>query len=350
MADTRERAHANSFDLLRLFAAALVVWSHQHALLGLPEPAVASLNTSFGGLGVFIFFSISGYLNTLSIARHNSLQTFLINRALRIYPALVACVLFTVVLGICVATDLHAYLGPELISYVVKNTTLFFGFQGGAPGVFEANALPQALNGSLWTLKYEVKLYVALAAVFAVCRYSLLAPIFLFAALAVTLTLMHLGVLEPYQGDQYWVQFSTLFLAGSAVASIEILAGTPIAIVSLVLSAAIVAALGNQFLARELLLTLFIITAGRVQLPRWFQPPIDLSYSTYLYAFPVQQTAALYTRDFWAAMAISTSVILALATISVLLIERPALRLKGKATSMSVASHARAALRRLTAE
>src|SRR6266852_3882284 len=262
MADTRERAHANSFDLLRLFAAALVVWSHQHALLGLPEPAVASLNTSFGGLEVFIFFSISVYLNTLSIARHNSLQTFLINRALRIYPALVACVLFTVVLGICVATDLHAYLGPELISYVVKNTTLFFGFQGGAPGVFEANALPQALNGSLWTLKYEVKLYVALAAVFAVCRYSLLAPIFLFAALAVTLTLMHLGVLEPYQGDQYWVQFSTLFLAASAVASIEILAGTPIAIVSLVLSAAIVAALGNQFLARELLLTLFIITAA----------------------------------------------------------------------------------------
>jgi peptidoglycan/LPS O-acetylase OafA/YrhL len=341
MGGIAERAHTNSFDLLRLAAAALVVWSHQHALLGMPEPAVVALNASFGGVGVFIFFAISGYLNTLSIARHNSVQTFLVNRALRIYPALWACVLFTVALGLCVASDLHAYLGPRLMSFIVKNTTLLFGFEGGAAGVFEANPFPLALNGSLWTLQYEVKLYVVLAVLFAASRYSLFAPIVLFAAFVTTLALMHLGVLQPYQGDQYWIQFSTPFLAGSAIASIEMLLGMPVAIGSLALTAAIVTIVGNQLFARELLLTPFIIMVGRVPLPRRFQPRIDVSYSTYLYAFPIQQTVVMYTRDFWAALAISTGVTLALATISALLIERPALRLKGKTKSLSLISLAR---------
>lgn len=341
MGGVAKRAHTNSFDLLRLFGAALVVWSHQHALLGLPERPVASLNTSVGGLGVMIFFAISGYLNTLSIARHNSVQIFLINRALRIYPALWGCVLFTAVLGIFVATDLHAYLGPRLMSFVVKNTTLFFGFEGGAAGVFETNPFPAAINGSLWTLQYEVKLYVVLAVLFVVCRYSLLAPIFLFVAFVVTLTLTYRGVLPPYEGDQYWIQFSAPFLAGSAIASVEILIGIPVAIGSLILTAAVATVVGDEVFGHQLLLTPLVVMVGRVHLPRWLQPPIDLSYSTYLYAFPIQQTTVLYTRDFWVALAITTSVTLALATISVLLVERPALRLKGKTKSISLISLAR---------
>ena len=37
----RLRQHTNAFDFIRLFAAGLVVWSHQHALMGLPEPVVS---------------------------------------------------------------------------------------------------------------------------------------------------------------------------------------------------------------------------------------------------------------------------------------------------------------------
>jgi peptidoglycan/LPS O-acetylase OafA/YrhL len=327
-ASSQLRRHSNSFDVLRLLAAAFVVWSHQHALLGLPEPAVAILDTSFGGLGVFIFFAISGYLNTLSVFHHRSARVFLLNRALRIYPALAVCVLFTVVLGFCVATDLHAYLGMKLISYVVKDVTLFTGVKAGVPGVFETNAFPEALNGSLWTLPYEVKMYVALVVVLAACRYSLVAPILLFAAAAITSALIGLGVVPPFQGDQFWLQFSTLFLTGSAIAAIEILGGIRFAIAAVALTAAVTAAMGNHFFASELLLTAFIVAVGRVRLPHWLRPPIDLSYSVYLYAFPVQQTVALYTKDFWPALAISASGILALATLSVLFVELPALRLK----------------------
>jgi peptidoglycan/LPS O-acetylase OafA/YrhL len=88
------RQHANGFDLFRLAAAVLVLWSHQHALMGLPEPTVAVLQGSIGGLGLYIFFAVSGYLNTISASRHRSMLVFLFNRALRIYPALAVCTAF----------------------------------------------------------------------------------------------------------------------------------------------------------------------------------------------------------------------------------------------------------------
>ena len=51
----------NSLDLLRLVAAAMVLYSHQYALLGLAEPAFISWDT-IGRAGVTIFFFLSGYL------------------------------------------------------------------------------------------------------------------------------------------------------------------------------------------------------------------------------------------------------------------------------------------------
>ena len=51
----------NNFDLVRVLAALFVLISHQHALNGLPEPTFLNVHT-IGGLGVLIFFSISGFL------------------------------------------------------------------------------------------------------------------------------------------------------------------------------------------------------------------------------------------------------------------------------------------------
>jgi peptidoglycan/LPS O-acetylase OafA/YrhL len=324
------RQHRNAFDLIRLFAAGLVVWSHQHALLGLPEPTVGVLRTSFGGLGVFIFFVVSGYLNTLSVSRHNSVRVFLLNRALRIYPALAVCVAFTVVLGFFAASDLRAFVSPKLLSYLVKDTTLFFGVKAGVPGVFEANKYPEALNGSIWTLPYEVKMYVVLVLYLAIFRYSLAALLMAFAGFSVIAIVVALGILPlpNVEYDEFWLQFSTLFLAGSAVAAAQMVAGLPFAIGGLILLTLLFAGIGQAFLAWQLLLTATVIAAGSIRLPKWLRPPLDLSYGIYLYAWPVQQISAVLTNDFWLALVFSTTIIFALALMSALFIERPALRLK----------------------
>ncbi len=97
----------DSFDLLRAVGALAVLVSHSFALTGRPEPGVPGADT-LGGLGVAIFFSISGYLIALSWRRDPRPGAFLVKRSLRIFPALgVAVVLAAFLLG-PVVTQLSA--------------------------------------------------------------------------------------------------------------------------------------------------------------------------------------------------------------------------------------------------
>ena len=51
----------NNLNSLRLIAAGMVLYGHSYVFLGLREPLFLSW-TPIGPLGVFIFFTISGYL------------------------------------------------------------------------------------------------------------------------------------------------------------------------------------------------------------------------------------------------------------------------------------------------
>ena len=55
---------SNNFDLLRIGAALVVVFSHSFPVVGRPEPTpfINPLGLAWGNLGVLVFFSISGYL------------------------------------------------------------------------------------------------------------------------------------------------------------------------------------------------------------------------------------------------------------------------------------------------
>jgi peptidoglycan/LPS O-acetylase OafA/YrhL len=323
------RQHANGFDLIRLVAAVLVLWSHQHALMGLPQPTVALLQGSIGGLGLYIFFAVSGYLNTISASRHRSMPVFLFNRALRIYPALAVCTALTVVLGAIVASDLRAFLSPKILSYVAKNTTLLFGVKTSLPSVFEQSPFPGALNGSLWSLPFEVKMYIVLALGLAAARYNLVAPIVVFGSAALMAVLSAIGVLPALPVGNWWIIFSTLFLAGSMVAATQSIVRLPLSIGALIAVALALGGFGQQLLMWQLLLTAIVIAVGCVHLPKWLRLPLDLSYGVFLYAFPIQQVSTMLFTRFWLALAFSVVVTFTLALLSAVFIERPALKLKG---------------------
>ncbi len=104
-------------------------------------------------------------------------------------------------------------------------------------------------------------MYVVLALGLAVCRYTLAAPLMAFAGASVTAILAAIGIL-PSLPEAYWPQFSTLFLAGSAVAAAQILMGLPFAIGGLALFALLFVGIGQPFLAWQLVLTVIVITAG----------------------------------------------------------------------------------------
>ncbi|HOU65868.1 MAG TPA: acyltransferase family protein, partial [Thermomonas sp.] len=153
----------NNFNLIRLFAAWLVIYGHAWAITGSAGGDLVTRLTRFkfaGGVAVDVFFFISGFLIAASLAR-NTARRYLASRALRILPALVVCVALSVfVLGPLLTKAADYWRQPMTWDYLWSNSTLWAS-RYALPGVF--GSLPQqAVNGSLWTLPIEARLYLAL--------------------------------------------------------------------------------------------------------------------------------------------------------------------------------------------
>ncbi|GGB82007.1 acyltransferase family protein [Dyadobacter sediminis] len=157
----------NSFNLLRHIAAILVVYGHAYPLSG--NGTIDKIQEISRGvfpsaqIGVFIFFSISGYLIAISLERSSSYINFLWKRFLRIMPGLAVCLIFIMLIIGPISTVLStaAYFSSPQTYAFLKALKIFPDYPNYLPGVFET--LPvQLVNGSLWTLAYEVTLYVIL--------------------------------------------------------------------------------------------------------------------------------------------------------------------------------------------
>ena len=156
------------FDIIRILAALSVVLYHSYAITGhdrdLPALWIGHYRMPLGSIGVAVFFVISGFLVASSWDRSQRASVFAWHRFARIWPALTMTVVLTVlVLGPIMTTlpiaDFFSSRRTEL--YLVRGVALFGGSINALPGVFHANPR-QAVNGSLWTLSYEVWAYVGL--------------------------------------------------------------------------------------------------------------------------------------------------------------------------------------------
>jgi peptidoglycan/LPS O-acetylase OafA/YrhL len=161
-------ARANNFDAVRFAAALSVVFSHsflnaEGSEANEPFARITGNQCILGLVGVFVFFVISGYLVTESYCRHPAPSRFALRRMLRIYPGLIVNVLIcALLLGPVVSSlPIATYLvNPELRQFIVKALTLDPG-PLQLPGVlFVDNSVGLLINGSLWTLRYEVMMYL----------------------------------------------------------------------------------------------------------------------------------------------------------------------------------------------
>jgi peptidoglycan/LPS O-acetylase OafA/YrhL len=314
--------YADSFDLLRLIAALMVLWSHQFVLVGLVPPPVPFVG-NYGHLGLCIFFAISGYLNMLSLLRTRSISYFAVSRILRIYPALMVCIVLCILMGAVVTTDPAAFWGRKTLSFL-KNVTLISSLRYELPGVFESNPLPRSVNGSLWTLPYEVRLYVLLALAMLLCAFRAA-----WCLLAGVVVLVVLSLLAPKISDVNWVNFGLLFLSGSVFAGVQVVMGLRLAMMAVSVGAVLMWILVSPN-AGYVAAACLTIVVGLMPPPAWLRPRLDISYGVYIYAFPVQQLVAMRVTGFWIALILSLIATLALALASALLVEQPALRLKSR--------------------
>jgi peptidoglycan/LPS O-acetylase OafA/YrhL len=329
----------NNFGLLRLLAAYFVLISHSFAVLQIPDKQPAlwynNKNIIFSGVGLSIFFTISGFLVTQSLFASASLKHYLWKRLLRIFPALIAANLVCIIIG-CFITSLSTndYLFKRgTWTYLLKNSTLISN-QFYLPGVF-ANLKDHTVNASLWTILIEVEFYLVLCfgAYFIVIKKWLYLSCFvLFEALRIYMTVLndiHVRGLDLYAIFTFGTYFylGSLFFVFKDIIRFKwfyanILMAIALATVYTFLEAITI----SIFFAYCFII---IGTSKAIVNLRGY----DLSYGIYLYAFPIQQIVVSYfgySINPWLHIAISAL----LATISGFLswnfIEKPFLRKKAK--------------------
>lgn len=341
-------ARSNSIGFIRFVLAAMVLVGHSYVLGGFGDEVAWSWTLgqeNFGGIAVGGFFVLSGFLITRSYTTTTSVFRFLWQRFLRIFPAFWVCLLVTAfIIGPLIwRTDHGGFSGYLDISrdspldYVLRNSRL--AMRQNNIGDLLANApAPRNLNGSLWTLIYELRCYLAVAAlgVFGVFRRARGMVLGLTAMLWVLQLVVITapgggGTLMP--ADLYLVRLSFLFGLGACLflyrerVPMDDRAGV-LATGLLLLSFRyhVYFAIGQAALAYALL------WAGW-RLPfRWFDRYGDFSYGLYLYAFPVQQLLAIYPQavghgQLWYVL-VTFALVVPMSIGSYYLVERPFLRLK----------------------
>jgi peptidoglycan/LPS O-acetylase OafA/YrhL len=153
------------FDFLRVLLAMLVLLNHSFLLAdgGYELLDAYHVNAIFDSV-VPMFFALSGFLIAGS-AQRLRLKDFLLNRALRIVPALaVEIVLSAVILGAFLTTySLYAYYTDPRFATYFLNIVGYMHYE--LPGVFVNNPHPVQVNGSLWTVPWEIACYILMSAI-----------------------------------------------------------------------------------------------------------------------------------------------------------------------------------------
>ncbi len=335
--------HDNNFNLMRLIAAWLVIYGHSFPITATDSPDLIARIVQIrfsGAVAVDMFFLISGFLIAASLERHR-LRDYLAARALRIFPALIVCVSLCVfVLGPLLTNSPDYWESSQTWKYLARNITLDKA-QYFLPGVFE-NQPHKAVNGSIWSLPVEFRLYLLLAALgllrlLRAWRFNTLFVVGVIAGFA----LIDVAPLPPWKVANLWCL--AFFATGTFawVNRARIVLWWPLLVVAIGVAATM---RGSTYYFIAYFIALSYTTFFVAYVPKL--PQIrhhDISYGLYLYGWPAQQLVLHFAPGtgpmfnlFWATLFAG-----AMAVLSWHFVERPALRLRarmGRARESSIAA------------
>ncbi|GAA2604232.1 acyltransferase [Dactylosporangium fulvum] len=366
---SRYSPKANSLGFLRLGLAFAVLVAHAWPLgFGAGNPGLRQTHgqTDLGTLAVNGFFVLSGFLVTASAQRLGAAR-FAWHRFLRIFPGLWVCLLVI------------AFVVAPLISVITRGSLRsLFGHPAGpmqyAWGNWFGNprqwgigdlltetpygrlAHGSVFNGSLWSLVYELSCYAGLIAliaagvlrrspglvlVLAAGAYAVIVTDFVLALPSSGLATHPLqrGILGPiplvgYLNLQTVIYLGFLFLLGAVFQLYQ--HRVPIHPAPALAAAVVLASsmfVGGFYVFGYPAYAYLLIWAA-CALPPFLHRvgrERDYSYGIYIYAFPVQQSVALFGGARWGLVpyiVLSAAGALALAALSWHVVEKPALSLK----------------------
>lgn len=336
----------NNFDILRLLCAMFVIVSHSYALLGMKNGEVLYSLTNgiiLSDIGLLGFFTISGYLIYQSLINSRNTVSYLGKRCLRIFPSLLVCLILVVIVCSFVYNGDGAYF-KQLETYVfVLHNILLYPVQWGISGVFEQNPI-STVNGSLWTLAYEFTMYLLLIILFfvrnqkvkialvATCIIGLLTKNTIFAGNFNNTEICYLNVSS-------FTRFAQYFAVGVLMQMLSVATWTKKSRMILLSVCGILAFytrehtyMNTRALAMLCLSVAFIVVGEMCwkSICRFVHKVGDLSYGTYIYAFPISQLLITQISGLTPTMLtlLTLLIVLPIAYLSWRYIEKPALSLK----------------------
>lgn len=340
----------NNLDLVRLFAACIVLFGHSFTLIRstpsnqFPHDPVTLWvydHLPFGqglpGTALHIFFFISGVLVTRSFFNHqNKLIDFVKARLLRIVPAYwMSTLLLACVVGPWLSTlsFMDYFRTPETLGFIWKN--MVFSIVYTLPGVLTNNPFGPSVNGSVWTIPLELQMYgwvLLLGSMGALKKRVMFVLFFLVCLLLYGYTNNAFIFISPSGEPRLWVFF---FFGTLATLYADKLKISPfwMCVTGMLLGwfwqhgNHWFDILGAAWLSYALLVFGFHhyfknLDVGRIG---------DLSYGVYLYAFPVQQILIHFYKDQlngWLVALLTLLITLPIAAISWYVLEKPVLKWK----------------------
>ena len=286
----------NNFDCVRLIFATFVVISHSYVLTGASEGdflyRATSGQTMFSHVGVAGFFVVSGYLVFESLCRSTS--------------ALLVMLLITLmVLPVVYDSSIPYTKNVEVWTYLPRN--LLLATQYHITGVFENNPYPRVINGSLWTIRYEVAMYLLLALLFAFRRKRLVVVVLSISVWAFCIVaLLCLGTdvmqINAVFRVKNLLQLGACFWGGVACASLgmsTVRRFLPLVLTVVAIIAVLAIVYGFLDKVFYIIMPFAVLSFSLYPLPyiRSLGDKIgDLSYGLYIYAFTVQQMIVFFCR------------------------------------------------------
>lgn len=304
MRDLRTLAQSkeNNFQFIRFVAATGVFLSHVSPLAGAGLGGKAQM---LGHVSLNIFFIVSGFLVCKSFI-DRPVQRYFLNRALRIFPALIVAVLASAfILGLAM-TDLPSseYLGdPAVYEYVYKNILLFLPeIPKTLPGLFLESKYAPTVNAPLWSLPYEAACYLFLAISGLVFRVKINAKVFtLFAAILFLACFAVYIANQVTKSTDYAIYFGkdtyrlfAMFFMGATL----YLVGNKVPISHATFSAFVAIFLASLLYRPASITVFYLICAYSIfYFAYLLKGPLlkfnslgDYSYGIYIFGYPIQQT------------------------------------------------------------
>ncbi|MCR5195185.1 MAG: acyltransferase [Pseudobutyrivibrio sp.] len=292
----------NNLNLIRLIASLMVVYMHAYAISIADQSkdvfyTLTNHKDLAGGIAVYIFFIISGFLICRSFDRSKSVGSYFKARFLRIWPLyFVVIMVCTFILGPMLSElSYHKYLESGALDYL---RNLYFDPRFSTlPEVYNYH-YNHSINGSIWTLMYEVICYMIVAVSSPIWKRrkgsGLVAAVGL-GVLYAARTYFGLIDCSLFQSEFIgnFIKLGFFFAIGMCYylygdkikLSLKLFLMAVVALILAILFADFIVGFG---IAGSYII--FYLAFQKRFVASWYDKVGDLSYGIYIMSFPIQQT------------------------------------------------------------